>query len=207
MDASELLRDARVVPVIVLDDPGEAVRLADVLFGAGLRTIEVTLRTSSALESIEKIAGILPDVVVGAGSVRTAHQFAQIKDAEAHFAVSPGSSALLLEAATSHEMPFVPGAATASEIIRLQEHGYTLTKFFPAEIAGGIPMLKALGSPLPEARFFPTGGITPALAIDYLAQSNVSCIGGSWITPGDLLASRDYKAIAKIAVEAATLGG
>ena len=207
MDAAELLRNARVVPVIVLDDPGEAVRLADVLFGAGLHTIEITLRTSSALEAIENIAAKLPEVVVGAGSVRTTHQFAQIKDAGVRFAVSPGSSAELLDAAAAHELPFVPGAITASELINMQERGYTLTKFFPAELAGGIPMLQALGAPLPEAQFFPTGGITPALAIDYLELSSVSCIGGSWITPRHLLAAKNYEAVAKIAKDAAALGG
>ena len=206
MDATELLRDTRIVPIIVLDDPGEAVRLADVLFGAGLHTIEITLRTSSALEAIENIAAKLPEVVVGAGSVRTTHQIAQIKDAGVRFAVSPGSSAGLLDAAAAHELPFVPGAVTASELINLQERGYTLTKFFPAELAGGIRMLQALGAPLPESRFFPTGGITPELAIDYLAQSNVACIGGSWITPRDLLATHNYEAISAIAENAATLG-
>ena len=206
MDATELLHSVRVVPVLVVDDPSIAIPLAEVLYEAGLGTIEITLRTPSALEVIENIAVKLPEVVVGAGSVRTASQLSQVKSAGACFAVSPGSGELLLDAAARHEIPFVPGAVTASEIISLQERGYTLTKFFPAELAGGTKLLKALGAPIPEARFFPTGGITPELAKDYLALPNVACIGGSWLTPADLLATRDFKAIAEIAKQAARLG-
>ena len=207
MDATELLHGVRVVPVVVIDDLSIAIPLAEALYEAGLGTIEITLRTPGALEAIEKIAVKLPEVVVGAGSVRTASQLMQVNSAGARFAVSPGSGELLLDAAARHTIPFVPGAVTASEIIGLQERGYTLTKFFPAELAGGTKMLKALGAPLPEARFFPTGGITPELAKDYLALPNVACIGGSWLTPADLLAARDFSAIAEIARKAATLGG
>lgn len=205
MDASNLLRQERTVPVVVIDDADVAIPLAEVLFEAGFGAIEITLRSSGALQAIKNIAAAFPDNCVGAGSVRTADQFRQISDAGARFAVSPGSSDILLDAAAKHEMPFVPGAVTASEIIRLQERGYTLVKFFPAELAGGTAMLKALGGPLPEARFFPTGGITPALAKDYLALPNVACVGGSWLTPAKLLASCDFKSIAKIAHDAAGL--
>jgi 2-dehydro-3-deoxyphosphogluconate aldolase/(4S)-4-hydroxy-2-oxoglutarate aldolase len=204
MDAAELLHSVRVVPVIVVDDPSIAIPLAEVLYEAGLGTIEITLRTPSALEVIENIAVKLPEVIVGAGSVRTAGQLTQVKSAGARFAVSPGSSESLLEAALKLEIPFVPGAVTASEIISLQERGYTLTKFFPAELAGGTQMLQTLGAPLPEARFFPTGGISPALAKEYLALPNVACVGGSWLTPADLLAAGDFKSIEKIARNAAT---
>ena len=143
MDATDLLRNARVVPVVVVDDASVAVPLAEVLFEAGIETIEITLRTSCALEAIESIAAKLPGVVVGAGSVRTENQFAQVRDAGARFAVSPGSSEILLDAAVKYAMPFVPGAVTASESIFLYERGYTLTKFFPAELAGGVEMLRA----------------------------------------------------------------
>ena len=205
MDATELLRNERIVPVVVINDADVALPLAEVLFDAGFGAIEITLRTPAALQAIENIRAAFPDASVGAGSVRTAEQFVQIRDAGARFAVSPGSSDLLIEAAAKHEMPFVPGAVTASECIRLQEGGYNLMKFFPAELAGGTKMLKALGAPLPEARFFPTGGITPELAKHYLALPNVACIGGSWLTPADLLAERDFKSIARLASDAAGL--
>ncbi len=206
MDASKLLQNVRVVPVVVIEDAKLAVRLAETLLEAGLGTIEVTLRTTAAFEVIEKIAASAPDIMIGAGSVRNAQQLRQVSNAGAKFVVSPGFSSLLLDTAADCEMPFVPGASTASEIISLQERGYSLIKFFPAELAGGIQMLKALGAPLPEARFFPTGGITPELAEDYLALSNVSCIGGSWITPQVLLEKQDFASISKLAHEAALLG-
>lgn len=205
MDAIELLKEARIVPVVVIDDPDSAVALAEALVGAGLRFVEITLRTPKALPVIERIAAEVPDAIVGAGSVRTPLQFAAIRNAGARFAVSPGFSEQLNDAARQHAMPFVPGAATASEVLALQEHGYTLMKFFPAELAGGIDMLKALGAPLPEARFFPTGGITPARAPAYLRLANVCCIGGSWITPPELLAAGDFHAIGAIARDAVTL--
>ena len=205
MDASNILRNERIVPVVVIDDADAASSLAEVLFEAGFGAIEITLRTTESLQAIENIAAAFPDRCVGAGSIRTIEQFAQIKGAGARFAVSPGSSELLLDAAAEYEMPFVPGAVTASEAIRLQERGYTLIKFFPAELAGGSRMLKALGGPLPEARFFPTGGITPKLAKDYLALPNVACIGCSWLTPSNLLAAGDFKSIARLAHDAAGL--
>ena len=205
MDASKLLQNERIVPVVFIDDADVAAPLAEVLFEAGFGAIEITLRTPAALQAIENIVATFPEYCVGAGSVRREEQFVQIKDAGARFAVSPGSSELLLDAAARHAMPFVPGAATASETIRLQEHGYTLMKFFPAELAGGIRMLKALGAPLPEARFFPTGGISPELARDYLSLTNVACVGGSWLAPPNLLAAGDFKSIARLAKDAVGL--
>ena len=205
MDATALLSGSPIIPVVVIDDPLSALPLAETLIEAGLSTIEITLRTARAIESIENIAASFPDACIGAGSVRTANQFAQVKDAGARFAVSPGSSELLLDAARKHEMPFVPGAVTASEIVRPQEHGYSLIKFFPAELAGGMNMLRALGAPLPEAQFFPTGGITVELAPGYLKLPNVRCIGGSWIAPVDSITSGNFKAIARVAREAAEL--
>lgn len=205
MDASTLLKYSKIVPVVIIDDPESAVALAETLVDAGLNTIEVTLRTPLAMQAIEKIASAVPEALLGAGSIRQASQFEQAKSAGARFAVSPGASEILLDAAVASEMPFVPGAVTASEAIRLQEREYSLLKFFPAELAGGTKMLKALGAPLPEARFMPTGGITVELAGEYLALPNVSCIGGSWITPAELLANKDFKAIGKIARAAATM--
>lgn len=205
MDASQLLKDARIVPVVVIDDPGAGAVLTETLVDAGLRYIEITLRTERALKVIEKMASAAPDAVIGAGSVRQAAQFRQIRDAGARFAVSPGCSRTLTEAAIETKMPFVPGGVTASELIVLSELGYSLVKFFPAELAGGISMLKALGGPLPEVRFFPTGGITPAHAADYLSLPNVSCLGGTWITPADRLAAGDFESIGELARQAAEI--
>ena len=205
MDSAHLLRNFAIVPVVNIEDPKTAVPLAETLLEAGLGAVEITLRTPRAIEALELVATAFPDACIGAGSVRTAAHFSEVKEAGARFAVSPGFSELLLKAAKDTEMPFVPGATTASDIIRLQECGYSLVKFFPAELAGGVQMLKALGAPLPEARFFPTGGITPELAPDYLNLENVACIGGSWIAPGKLIAARDFKAIARLAKDAARL--
>lgn len=206
MDATGLLTGTNIIPVVVIDDPDDALMLADTLIGAGLDTIEITLRTAAALKAIDNICKKFPDACIGAGSVRNATQIAQVKDVGAKFAVSPGSSAELLDAAEHHRFPFVPGAVTASEIIHLQGHGYSLIKFFPAELAGGIRMLQALGAPLPEARFFPTGGISQEMAPEYLRLSNVSCIGGSWIAPTSLINSRDFETISRLARDAGRIG-
>lgn len=206
MDASQLLAGAAVVPVVVIEDADTAVELARTLARAGLGVIEVTLRTESALESIRRIAEQVPEVIVGAGSVRRVSQFADVHSAGAKFAVSPGASDALLAAATALNLPFVPGAVTPSESIRLLEQGFKLQKFFPAELAGGMAMLKAMGAPIPEARFFPTGGITADSAADYLAMRNVACIGGSWVVPATLLRNGDYAGIEEIAKDAAKLG-
>jgi 2-dehydro-3-deoxyphosphogluconate aldolase/(4S)-4-hydroxy-2-oxoglutarate aldolase len=204
-DIRTLLGGTRVVPVIVLEDAGQAVELARTLCAAGLPVLEITLRTDAAAEAIRRIAAEVPEAVVGAGSVRSAAHLRQCVEAGARFAVSPGASPGLLDAADDAEVPLVPGAATASEVMRLLERGYILQKFFPAEGAGGTAMLKALGAPLPEARFFPTGGITEALAREYLALPNVDCVGGSWIAPPALLAAGDFEAIGRLASAAAAL--
>jgi len=205
MDASKLLADSKIVPVVVLASADAAVPLAEALLEAGLGVIEVTLRTDEALQGIERIAKSVPAMIVGAGSVRQPGQFAAIEAAGARFAVSPGASQQLLAAAAKHEMPYIPGAVTPSETIALFERGYVLQKFFPAELAGGRPFLKAVGAPLPEVRFMPTGGITPDNALDYLQLSNVAAVGGSWLTPLDLQRSGDFDTIRKIASGAARL--
>lgn len=205
MDASALLKDARIVPVVVIDDPRVAAGLARTLVEAGLPYVEITLRTEQALAAIEQMAAAVPEAVVGAGSVRSPAQFRQLRDAGARFAVSPGFSTQLTDAAAEAQVPFVPGGVTASEVLELQALGYSLIKFFPAELAGGISMLKALGAPLPEACFFPTGGITPARAADYLKLPNVPCLGGTWITPADRLAAGDFESIGRLAREAAEI--
>ncbi len=205
MNAAELLAGTRVVPVVVIDNPDAAVPLARTLLDAGLRAIEVTLRTSDAIEAIRNVAAEVPDILIGAGSLRTPDQIEAVRAAGAIFGVSPGSSSRLLDAVDEAELPFIPGAITPSESLALLDRGYDLQKLFPASIAGGVPYLKALGAPMPEVRFMPTGGINPENAGEYLALPNVACIGGSWIAPQALLKDRDFDAINKIAVSAANL--
>jgi 2-dehydro-3-deoxyphosphogluconate aldolase / (4S)-4-hydroxy-2-oxoglutarate aldolase len=205
MDASKLLAGSRIVPVVVLHNAEVAVPLARALLEAGLGVIEVTLRTADALQGMEQIAKSVPEMIVGAGSVRRPEHFVECVNAGARFAVCPGYSERLLDAAATHKMPFIPGAATASEMIALYEHGYTLQKFFPAELAGGRAYLKAVGAPLPEVRFMPTGGVSPDNVLDYLALGNVACVGGSWITPPDLQSKGDFAGIQAIARGAADL--
>jgi 2-dehydro-3-deoxyphosphogluconate aldolase/(4S)-4-hydroxy-2-oxoglutarate aldolase len=205
MDASELLSDVRVVPVVVIDDADNAVPLAECLVEAGLTTIEVTLRTDAALDSIERIASNVPGIVVGAGSLRSTEHITEVKNAGAQFAVAPGATDNLIGAAQDAMLPLIPGAATASEMMRLFEQGYLLQKFFPAELAGGIPYLKAVGAPLPEVRFVPTGGISAELAVDYLALENVAAVGGSWIAPRSMIAAKEFEGIAKLATDATRL--
>ena len=205
MNGADLLAGQRVVPVVVIEDANDAVPLARTLLSVGLGAIEVTLRTDEGLEAIERIANEVPDMLVGAGSVRRAGQIAEVKSAGAEFAVSPGSSDSLIDAVADAELPFIPGAVTASEILKLLDLGYTLQKFFPAELSGGASFLRAIGAPIPEARFMPTGGVTPANSAEYLSLANVACIGGSWIAPTGLLREKNFDAIARLAGEAARL--
>jgi 2-dehydro-3-deoxyphosphogluconate aldolase/(4S)-4-hydroxy-2-oxoglutarate aldolase len=195
----------RVVPVVVINDADTAVPLAETLLASGLPAIEVTLRTTAALDAIAAISGKVPELVVGAGSIRNAAQVAQVLDAGARFGVSPGHSDGLLDAVDAANLPFIPGAITPSESLALLDRGYTLQKFFPAGVAGGIPYLKALSGPLPEVRFMPTGGISVDNARDYLDLPNVACIGGSWMVPAAALGDRDFGAIGTLARAAAAL--
>ncbi|MGW4642497.1 bifunctional 4-hydroxy-2-oxoglutarate aldolase/2-dehydro-3-deoxy-phosphogluconate aldolase [Sphaerisporangium sp. NPDC004334] len=196
---------APVVPVVVIDRVETAVPLARALVAGGLPAIEVTLRTPCALEAIARIAAEVPDAVIGAGTVRTPADVTASAEAGARFLVSPGGTPALLEAMLGSGVPFLPGASTASEVMALAEHGLTELKFFPAVPAGGIPYLKALAGPLPEVRFCPTGGIRPETAAEFLALPNVGCVGGTWLTPADALATGDYARVEKLAAEAAAL--
>ncbi|GGK93496.1 ketohydroxyglutarate aldolase [Sphaerisporangium melleum] len=198
---------APVVPVVVIDRVETAVPLARALVAGGLPAIEVTLRTSCALEAIGRIAAEVPEAFVGAGTVRTPADVAASADAGARFLVSPGATPALLDAMAGSGVPFLPGAATASEVMALVERGLTELKFFPAVPAGGVAYLKALGGPLPDVRFCPTGGIRPETAADFLALPNVGAVGGTWLTPADALASGDYARVEKLAAEAAALRG
>lgn len=205
MNAAELLHGIRVVPVVVIDDADKAVPLAKSLLDAGLNAIEVTLRTAAGLDAIRSIAADVPDMIVGAGSVRHVAQVGEIVGAGARFGVCPGSSPALLDAVDEAGLPFIPGAITPSETLALLERGYLLQKFFPAELSGGVTYLKGIAAPIPEAHFMPTGGITVDNAPGYLALDNVECIGGTWIAPANALAASDFEAIGNLARAAAAL--
>ncbi|MEV5410423.1 bifunctional 4-hydroxy-2-oxoglutarate aldolase/2-dehydro-3-deoxy-phosphogluconate aldolase [Thermopolyspora sp. NPDC052614] len=200
-----LLDLAPVIPVVVIDDADRAVPLARALLAGGLPAIEITLRTPCALDAIGRIAAEVPEAVIGAGTVRTPADVDACVRAGARFLVSPGVTPTLLDAMLDSGLPFLPGAATVSEVLTLAERGLRELKFFPAEAAGGVPYLKSLASPIPDVRFCPTGGITPHTAPQYLALPNVGCVGGSWLTPRDALAAGDYTLIQKLAREAADL--
>jgi len=200
-----VLKLAPVVPVLVIEDVAAAVPLARALVAGGLRAIEVTFRTSAALESIRAIAAEVEGAVVGAGTVLTAAQVDQAVDAGCRFMVSPGAAPELLAAVKDCPVPLLPGAATASEAMALLEQGYAFQKFFPAEPAGGTSYLKSLASPLAGIRFCPTGGISRDSASDYLALPNVVCVGGSWVAPADRVADGAWKDIEALAFDAAGL--
>ena len=180
--AAEFCRLAPVVPVLVIDDIAHARPLAEALVKGGLPALEVTLRTSAALDAIRAMAEV-PGGVVGAGTLLTPADVKAAKAAGARFGVSPGTTERLLDACAEHDLPLLPGAVTASEIMALLEKGYTVQKFFPAEQAGGAAYLKSIGSPIPQVSFCPTGGIGAANAAAWLAEPNVLCVGGSWLCP------------------------
>jgi 2-dehydro-3-deoxyphosphogluconate aldolase/(4S)-4-hydroxy-2-oxoglutarate aldolase len=203
----DLLTTAPVVPVLMIESVEVALPLARALIEGGLPVLEITLRTPAALEVIRALAGELEAAIVGAGTVLTPSQYREAERAGARFVVSPGATPALLEAAAASPVPFLPGAASASEVMRLLDRSYRCLKFFPAEPAGGIAWLKALASPLPEARFCPTGGIDAARAERYLSLPNVLCVGGSWVAPGDAVAAGDWQKIAGLARAAAALRG
>lgn len=202
-----ILRLAPVVAVVTIADAGVAAPLAQALLDGGIAAIEVTLRTPAALDAIRAIAQDLPQAAVGAGTVLSAADFEAAAAAGAKFAVSPGATPALIDAAEELPLPWLPGAATASEAMALAECGYALQKFFPAEPAGGAEYLRALSGPLPNIRFCPTGGIRADSAPDYLRLPNVIAVGGSWLTPDALLHARDWPAITALARTAAKLRG
>lgn len=204
-----LLAGTRVVPVVTLARIEQAVPLARALVAGGLPVVEVTLRSPAALDAIAEIAREVPEAVVGAGSLRTPAQIVEVQAAGAAFGVSPGHTAALLEAAETAgagALPYLPGAATASEAMALNQRGYDLVKLFPAGPLGGTAFLKALAAPLPEIEFCPTGGVGPDNLADYLACPNVACVGGSWIAPPALLAAGDWTEIEARARRAAEVG-
>ncbi len=195
---------APVVPVLVLDDAAQAAGLAKALVAGGLPALEVTLRTPAALDAIREMAAV-PGGVVGAGTLLTPKDVEDAKAAGALFGVSPGATDLLLDACEANDLPLLPGAATASEAMALLERGYTVQKFFPAEANGGAPALKAIGAPIPQVSFCPTGGVSMKNVHDYLSLSNTLCVGGSWVAPKDMIANSNWAGITALAKDAAAL--
>ncbi|HVZ14853.1 MAG TPA: bifunctional 4-hydroxy-2-oxoglutarate aldolase/2-dehydro-3-deoxy-phosphogluconate aldolase [Bauldia sp.] len=202
---SSVLTAAPVVPVLTIDDRAQAVPLAKALVDGGLTALEVTLRTSAALDSIRAILAEVPGANVGAGTVTTAEQYHAVEKLGVKFVVSPGATPTLISAASYSPVPYLPGVATAGEAMTLYEAGYRTLKFFPAEQAGGVAYLKALAAPLPDVRFCPTGGVGVGNAAAYLALPNVICVGGSWVAPAPALASADWARVTALARAAAGL--
>ena len=201
-----LLDRVPVVPVVVVDDLAQAVPVARALVAGGLPVIELTLRTPVALDAIRAIADEVPEILVGAGTVVTPGQAKEAHDAGAQFLVSPGATPALLAGMAETGLPFLPGTATVSEVLAVLEAGWTEMKFFPAEASGGAAFLASVASPVPAARFCPTGGITATSAASYLALPNVGCVGGSWLTPKDALVAGDWARVEQLAAAAAALG-
>ena len=205
MNALELMRIGPVIPVIVIDRLEDAVPLARALVAGGVRVLEVTLRTSVALRAIEAIAGQVEGAIVGVGTISRPQDFTDATSAGAVFGVSPGLTPALVDAARASGMPLLPGVMTPSDVIAARAAGFNQLKLFPAQQAGGIGMLKALGGPFPDVVFCPTGGISLATAPEFLALPNVACVGGSWLTPAQAVAAGDWDSITVLAREAARL--
>ncbi|MEO1777945.1 MAG: bifunctional 4-hydroxy-2-oxoglutarate aldolase/2-dehydro-3-deoxy-phosphogluconate aldolase [Pseudomonadota bacterium] len=202
--AREICDMAPIVPVLVVDDVAHARPLAEALVAGGLPALEVTLRTDEALDVIAAMAEVAGGVV-GAGTLVTPQDVSDAKAAGAQFGVSPGATDALIAACEAEGLPLLPGAATASEAMALFERGYDMLKFFPAEASGGAPALKAIGAPLPQISFCPTGGVSPANAVSYLSLANVVCAGGSWVAPKDKVMAGDWAGIETLARDAAAL--
>lgn len=196
---------APVIPVLTIERLEDALPLCRSLVDNGLPVLEVTLRTVCALEAIALLARELPSACVGAGTVLSAADLARVTEAGAAFAISPGATDALYDAARDCGTPLIPGIATASELMRGLEHGWRRFKFFPAESSGGTAALKGFAGPFPQARFCPTGGIDAAKAPAYLALPNVACVGGSWMLPGDAIQTGDWDRIGRLARDAAAL--
>ena len=207
MKIDDILALGPVMPVIVIDEAQHAVALADALLAGGIRTIEVTLRTEAALDSVWAIRDARPDMVVGVGTIISPGLARAAVSAGAQFGVSPGSTDAVLDGCEAAGLPLLPGATTVSEMMRLAERGYNRLKFFPASAAGGPVFLKSLISPLPDLRFCPTGGITESTAPDWLSLANIPCLGGSWIAPAADIQARDFAGITARAMKASHLGG
>lgn len=204
MDIAHIASLAPVIPVIIIDRLEDAQPLAEALVAGGLPVLEVTLRSDVALDAIRVMAKV-PGAIVGAGTVIAPEQVAQVADAGAKFIVSPGTYPGLVDAVLERGIPYLPGVATPAEMMALLSRGIRHQKLFPATVVGGMDMLKAVSSPLSQIKFCPTGGVTAATAPDFLALPNVMCVGGSWVTPANMVKAGDWAGITALAREAASL--
>jgi 2-dehydro-3-deoxyphosphogluconate aldolase/(4S)-4-hydroxy-2-oxoglutarate aldolase len=195
----DVLHTSPVMPVMVIQNLDDAVPLAKALVAGGVRVLEITLRTPVALEAIRLISQEVKDAVVGVGTITTPAQLKAAEDAGAVFAISPGLTPTLLAAAQKSSIALIPGIASISELMLGMEYGLDHFKFFPAEAAGGIPMLKAIAGPIPQVTFCPTGGISPENYQAYLKLSNVACVGGSWLAPADVVKAKDWSKVTELA--------
>ncbi len=202
MNAQEILQEGPVIPVMVIRNPDHAVPLAHALLEGGIRVLEITLRSDAALEAIRRVRTEVPDALVGAGTVLSAQHLQDVEEAGGLFVISPGLTPNLLAAADEATIPLIPGVGTASELMLALEAGLTELKFFPAQAAGGVQMLKAFGGPFPQVTFCPTGGISEKNYRDYLALPNVACVGGSWLVPAKAVERGDWAAITPLAEKA-----
>ncbi len=198
----EIVKTGPVIPVMVVEKVEHAVPMAKALLAGGVRVLEITLRTRAAIDVIRAISSEVPDAIVGAGTVLTPEELRMMADAGGTFALSPGMTPTLLEAANNGPIGFIPGIATSSELMMGLEMGYDVFKFFPAEAAGGVKAIKSIGGPFPQCTFCPTGGISPSNYRDYLALGNVACVGGSWLVPGDAAQKGDWDRITRLARDA-----
>ncbi|WP_339136170.1 MAG: bifunctional 4-hydroxy-2-oxoglutarate aldolase/2-dehydro-3-deoxy-phosphogluconate aldolase [Candidatus Electrothrix sp. GW3-4] len=199
ISAQDVLLAGPVIPVIVINNPAHAVPLAQALLAGGIKVLEITLRSDAALEAIQRIGAEVPEVLVGAGTVLSGQDLQAVAEAGGQFAISPGLTQRLLAAADQESIPLLPGVASASELMEALEAGLTALKFFPAQAAGGIQMLKSLHGPFPQVRFCPTGGIGPHNYREYLALKNVACVGGSWLVPSEMIGQGNWSAITRLA--------
>ena len=207
MNTLDLVSHGPVIPVIVIQRLEDAVPMAQALVDGGVRVLEVTLRSTVALQCMEAIARAVPEAILGAGTVRSAADAQAAKNAGCSFAVSPGYTHAIGQACRDVGLPLLPGVATASEVLQANAHGYFFLKFFPAAQAGGVAMLNAFSGPFSDVVFCPTGGITLASAPQFLALPNVKVCGGSWLTPADAVAAKDWARITQLAREASALRG
>ncbi|WP_163648350.1 bifunctional 4-hydroxy-2-oxoglutarate aldolase/2-dehydro-3-deoxy-phosphogluconate aldolase [Modicisalibacter sp. 'Wilcox'] len=202
-ELDSICQKAEVIPVLTIERLEDAVPLGRALVEGGLPVLEITLRTDCALAAIARMREALPGASIGAGTVLTPAQYRQAEQVGVDFVVTPGATEALYRYGVSSPVPMLPGVATISELMTGWQFGYRRFKFFPAEASGGAPAIKAFGGPIPEARFCPTGGITPDNAEDYLKLPNVMCVGGSWVTPKKLIEAEDWAGIKALAREAA----
>ena len=205
MDALTVLQQGPVIPVIIIDDAAKAVPMGRALVAGGVRVLEITLRTPGALDAVRALSAEVPEAIVGVGTVLEPKQFVEARKAGAKFAISPGFTPALADAANDAGLSLLPGVTSPSEIMAAMEKGLHTLKFFPAEAAGGTAMLKSFASPFASVKFCPTGGITLKTAPSYLALPNVVCVGGSWLVPAEAVRDDNWAEVTRLAQEAAAI--